>query len=429
MKELSWSADRQARAFNKHQSISKEMNTMSCYSLQLTPRTLVTTCGRIGPASLEKVSPNTFAMTRGMFLVNPTTVGSTTTPTGPFGAVLHDFQSIVNQPLQPPDWVIESLIVQGERTVIYGEYGSLKSWILLDMAMHIAAGQDWLGHFKIPKPRKVLYIDEEMAKSTLDRRVQRLALGSSLNTLPLEFKVFSNIGVSFDSNAAQKLLAELAFHRFDPDVIIIETLRGVLVGSENEARDVNAFWKYVKPLCRAGKAIIIAHHMKKPHVQFKQAARNLFSGHTSIISNTDAAFSITRVPGKQGHVSIRGEKSRDTTEVGDFEVRLDADPTNLAGSARIDLVSPPPPLGSLATGAGTQVGSQVTAQQAPSKTALAKDFIEDELATATNRTLPPKEIKRLAAAAGHSERTVERALKEMLGNKVRKTDAGDYELL
>jgi RecA-family ATPase len=59
---------------------------------------------------------------------------------------------------------IEPLIAQGERSVIYGEYGSLKSWILLDMAMHMAAGKDWLGHFKISKPRKVLYIDEEMAK-------------------------------------------------------------------------------------------------------------------------------------------------------------------------------------------------------------------------------------------------------------------------
>jgi RecA-family ATPase len=40
----------------------------------------------------------------------------------------------------------------------------MKSWLLLDPGLHLAAGKPWLGKFSIPHPRKVLYVDEEMSR-------------------------------------------------------------------------------------------------------------------------------------------------------------------------------------------------------------------------------------------------------------------------
>ena len=81
---------------------------------------------------------------------------------------------------------------------------------------------------------------------------------------------------------AAKLLDELHCRGLDPDVIIIETFRRVLVGGENEADRVAEFWRQVEPLQRAGKTVIISHHMKKPS-NFGSQVRYQASGSTDII--------------------------------------------------------------------------------------------------------------------------------------------------
>ena len=81
---------------------------------------------------------------------------------------------------------------------------------------------------------------------------------------------------------AAKLLNELHCRGLDPDVIIIETFRRVLVGGENEADRVAEFWRQVEPLQRAGKTVIISHHMKKPS-NFGSQVRYQASGSTDII--------------------------------------------------------------------------------------------------------------------------------------------------
>src|SRR6478672_1253810 len=68
------------------------------------------------------------------------------------------FDTIMHEPLPPVDWLVESLIPNGSRSVVFGEFGCMKSWLLLDLGLHIAAGKHWLDQFAIPKPKSVLYI-------------------------------------------------------------------------------------------------------------------------------------------------------------------------------------------------------------------------------------------------------------------------------
>src|SRR5262245_38420959 len=100
---------------------------------------------------------------------------------------LISFREIMTAPLLPINWLIEALIAVGDRIVVYGEFGALKSWVLLHLALHLAAGRPWLGKFGVPRPHSVLYIDEEMNERTLRRRIKRLGRGSDLEheDLPL----------------------------------------------------------------------------------------------------------------------------------------------------------------------------------------------------------------------------------------------------
>jgi RecA-family ATPase len=183
--------------------------------------------------------------------------------------------------------------------VVYGEWGSFKSWGLLSLALHIAAGQPWLGQYPIHSPRRVLYIDEEMSPRLLRRRVKRLAAGMDPQPETLPFRALSRRGLRLDAGGVKVLLADLARSGFDPQAVIVETFRRVLVGDENTAKDVTEFWRAVEPIIQAGKTLIVSHHMKKPQSRSRGAVRHRASGSTDVMSAADDALAFERA-GKEG---------------------------------------------------------------------------------------------------------------------------------
>src|SRR3989442_1502908 len=99
----------------------------------------------------------------------------------------------------PPaiDWVVTDLLAHQDRALFYGEFGSLKSWILIHLGLHVAAQKKWLDTFEIPKSRSVLYVDEEMGEYRMHRRVRRLADGAGIDDSH-DFHVLSHAGLRFD---------------------------------------------------------------------------------------------------------------------------------------------------------------------------------------------------------------------------------------
>src|SRR5262249_37625011 len=161
---------------------------------------------------------------------------------------------------------------------------------------------------------------------TLRRRVKRLGQGAKLDGESIPFRVMSRVGVQFDGTGAQHLLAALKKSDFDPEIIIVETFRRVLKGSENESGDVSAFWNNILPIIKAGKTLLISHHMRKPRTKSEaegQGGRNRerASGSTDILAGTDAAFAVQRREGSDA-VVVEHVKSRESEEEGKFVVSL-----------------------------------------------------------------------------------------------------------
>lgn len=237
---------------------------------------------------------------------------------------LVSFDSIMREPLPPIEWLVESLIPAETRTVVFGEFASMKSWVLLDLCIHIAAGRPWLDTFTVTRPQSVLFIDEEMSARELRRRVKRLGEGMGLHELPIPFQAISHLGMRFQDGKVEALLDALSQVNFDPDIIVVETLRRVLDGNENEAADVGQFWQSVAPILTAGKTLIISHHMKKANGQGGDSMRNRASGSTDILAGTDTAYAITR---KNNDLTISCVKNRIACEHEPFRVVMDNDGT------------------------------------------------------------------------------------------------------
>jgi RecA-family ATPase len=198
--------------------------------------------------------------------------------------------------------------------------------LLLHLGLHLAAGRPWLGKFPISAPKRVLYVDEEMNERTLRRRIKRLGLGAALGPDSVAFQVVSRVGLQFDATGARCLLDALRHSDFEPDVIIVETFRRVLKGSENETEDVTAFWHNVLPIVNAGKTLVVSHHMRKPKTKGEAQGeggrnRERASGSTDILAGTDTAFAVQRREGVDA-VIVECVKSREAEEEGRFVVSL-----------------------------------------------------------------------------------------------------------
>ena len=235
---------------------------------------------------------------------------------------------IATQPLPPVNWIVAPILSTGERALVYGEFGALKSWVLLHLGLHIAAGRKWLDTFDIPESRPVLYVDEEMSEYTLRRRTKRLLLGMGLTDVP--FFVASRIGFRVTDMGAHILLDRVRRAALKPQVIIVEALRRVLIGSENEAKDVSAFWRGIEPLVKEDRSLGVSHHMRKPKDEgMADDTRYRASGSTDLLAGCDVAWAVTRPKGapycKMECTKIRlAEEPKPFTLEFDFGVGPDA---------------------------------------------------------------------------------------------------------
>ena len=203
-------------------------------------------------------------------------------------------QHIIRDPLPPVEWVVQPVVAKGERVLLYGEFGALKSWLLLHMGLHIAAGKPWLEEFPVPKPRSVLYVDEEMTEHTVRLRLKQLVAGAGLPTDNVDFRVASREGVLMTEMGGRILLDRVWKADYRPEVVVVDSMRATLVGSENEQEDVIAFWRAVEPILKAGITLVVTHHMRKPREEGPDSNRYRASGSTAIISGSDSAWAVTR---------------------------------------------------------------------------------------------------------------------------------------
>lgn len=323
---------------------------------------------------------------------------------------LVSFDTIMQEPLPPIEWLVDRLIPTQSRTIVFGEYRSMKSWTLLDLSLHIAAGRAWLNTFEIPQARSVLYIDEEMPEHELRRRVKRMGDGMGLNEAFIPFQALSHLGVRFHHDKVEALLRELRGAGIDPEIIVVETLRRVLNGSENEATHVAEFWHSATPILAEGKTLIVSHHMKKPNSQHPEAVRHRASGSTDILAGADLAYAITR---NENDLTIRCEKNRVAPEIEPFKIQLVTDGIDEEQDAVIM----------------RYVGQPPSSEEERSKHEQAKrtivTFLQDQQFFIATR----KEILMYLKHEGISERTGERALEELCNEgTVERTDRGQYRL-
>lgn len=159
---------------------------------------------------------------------------------------------------QAPKWLIKGLLPKAELIVLYGAWASGKSFLALDLAMHVAQGRAWRG--MRTRQGRVVYVAAEGAGG-FRNRVSAYAQHHDidLSTIPLDIIADApNILKPTDPAALIESIGQA-------DLIVMDTWARVTAGGdENSGQDMGVALKHCQAITRAtGATIILIHHSGK----------------------------------------------------------------------------------------------------------------------------------------------------------------------
>jgi hypothetical protein len=169
-------------------------------------------------------------------------------------------------PLREPLIVRDQVVVfrAGHIGEVYAVRGVGKTWVLLTIGLMTSTGGEALG-FAAPHPRRVLYIDGEMASHDIRDRLAALSDKTGLERT----HYFQFIAADWQTEYLPRLDTPEGQQVVEPfvdqaDLVIIDN-RSCLFDSEGE-KDPTA-WQpagdYLLSLRRRGKAVLLAHHANR----------------------------------------------------------------------------------------------------------------------------------------------------------------------
>lgn len=152
--------------------------------------------------------------------------------------------------IETVEWICEPIIARKTLGFVAGLPETLKTWILIDLAVECAKekGGIWLGRFPVNKGR-VLFIDQERFKGETQRRFRAVIAAKNLNIKDLGGSLFIRCGTSTRINlehSYQAFRKELADLR--PDLVLIDSFATFHTTEENNRGDIQAVLERIKQL-------------------------------------------------------------------------------------------------------------------------------------------------------------------------------------
>jgi hypothetical protein len=214
-------------------------------------------------------------------------------------------------------WIIKDILPEAANlSIIYGNYATYKSFLIMDMLLCIATGKNW--HGKKTRKKNCVYITGEGEAGTAKRFV---AWQIANNTKVMEN--FTHVGRAaiIDDPEEFTHIADL-IAKCKPEIVVFDTLARSMLGDENSTKDMNRVINNLDKLTQDyGCKFILIHHSGKDK---SRGAR----GNSALLGAVDVA--IETISRNKNEVIIRCEKMKDAEPFSEMGFRMEVASTGFA---------------------------------------------------------------------------------------------------
>jgi RecA-family ATPase len=195
---------------------------------------------------------------------------------------------LVTEP-PPVDPILVDTYDTGDKVCVIGASKTRKSFFVLQKALCLAAGMDFLA-WKVPAPRRVLLVQLEIQERHYWRRVRRMvsALGISPEAIGDRLRVVNGRGKGVTLEHLQQYAEETR-----AEVVVVDPLYKFYRGDENSAEAMAAVLAWFDILAQAtGAAVVYVHHDPKG-MPGDRETRDRGSGSNVLSRDYDACVTLT----------------------------------------------------------------------------------------------------------------------------------------
>jgi len=195
-------------------------------------------------------------------------------------------------------WIVKHTIPANAIGVMFGDSGTFKSFIALDMALHIAHGLPWLG--RKSRPGGVVYVAGEGGAGLLSR-IKAWHQEHGLDPTKARFRVCVRplmLDVRADLKALSDAIEATREEIGDVSLVFLDTLSQTMAGDESQNQETSAYLRGVGAAIRARFdpcAVVVIHHTG-------HAAKDRPRGAYVIKGNTDFILRVEREEGEMSAI-------------------------------------------------------------------------------------------------------------------------------
>lgn len=205
-----------------------------------------------------------------------------------------------------PEWLVDDTIQLSSLGMLYSESGLGKTFVMLDIACHVAMGKPWMG--KPVKQGKVLFIAAE-GQTGLGKRI--LAWNAAHNERVSGIHWLVNDVGKLNHFEIKSAIASVVPN---PALVVIDTLNRTSVGmDENSAKDMGEYLDTLEQLrVETGAAVVVIHHTG--HIESTRPR-----GSSTIMPTMDTLINLSQ---KDGILRLSCDKQKDAEKFQPMYIRL-----------------------------------------------------------------------------------------------------------